>query len=125
MAHPDELKPYTVLEEITLPHCAEGAHMAHGPCPDCGSHPSFGYSQAAASCKTCHGSIGEAGPELGMRPCEHPAVRHAPGHTVHLTDAQAAELGDRIAPGGTENVDELLLRAAARRYGLIASPPSE
>jgi hypothetical protein len=88
-----ELTQHAVIRSLTLPHCPERQHEA----------------------------FDERDHSLGMRPCEHPDTIYAPGHTVFLTADQAAELvasGD-VAPVGAENVEELIVRAAAERHGLV------
>jgi len=91
----NELTQHAVIRSLTLPHCPERQHEA----------------------------FDEQGHSLGMRPCEHPDTTYTPGHTVFLAADQAADLvasGD-VAPAGAENVEELIVRAAAERHGLTGS----
>jgi hypothetical protein len=91
----DKLTLHAVLRPLSLPHCAGRQHEA----------------------------FDEGGRSLGMRPCDHPDTSYTPGHTVYLTEDQAAGLvasGD-VAPAGAENVEELIVRAAAERHGLVGA----
>lgn len=83
---------YTVLAPLDMAHCEEGEHEA----------------------------FDEAGDSLGFTACTHAPGHYGPGQTVHLSEASAepfVRAGD-LAAAGAPNLDELMVRAAARRLGL-------
>lgn len=123
MAEEAQHTSHVVLEPLELPHWPR-EHQAIGPCPDCDEKT--GLVPAGPGlfkyCPTCNGTR-QGGPDLGMVPDQHPPGRYAPGQTVHLNEEQAKDLIDAglVAPQGAENVDELMVRAAAGRLGLTVS----
>lgn len=124
-----DLNPYTVLQNLTLPHCEEGEHEAFAPCPDCNPDliPDARDGMVVVDkdkgiyqlCPTCKGTRG-GGPSLGMAACTNVGGTYGPGQTVHLSADAAKPLvkGGQLAPAGSDKVEQLLVRAAADRVGL-------
>lgn len=125
-----DLNSYTVVDITDLPHCEEGEHEAFDRCPDCDP---FKVPEATnegmilvdaeqgfyMKCPTCKGTR-EGGPSLGMVPCPFPRARYMPGQTVKLSAEAAAPLlaDGHIAPVAAENIEELVVRASAKRLGI-------
>lgn len=107
-ASDNALTAHTVLRRLTLPHCWEMEHE-HFSNPD-----ETGTKEPVS---------------LGLRPCDLEDGVYLPGQMVHLPSEQAQLLvtAGMIAPAGSEDVEQLLVKAAgkaAASYRDLVAPAS-
>jgi hypothetical protein len=123
----EDLKAYTVISAIDLPHCEEGEHEHFARCEDCDPAKVEGARDGMIPagnglfklCPTCDGTRG-GGPSLGMFPCDVKGGHYEPGTTVHLSPKLGAKLvdqGNLADPSSSVSVEEQIAVATVKRFG--------